>query len=472
MDDGRKIKEELLKIKNTFLRKKFDDYDTDYQKYNLEEEFKATKKNKDVLFKLSFIGFVIFIITVTFLVTTWINERSRKINVSIDDFKDVMLKDLLTSSKRYENQLVLVRDELDDINNQQNNEVAIIKDKAAKQTELVNQRRMKEEDRVKLLKEIKKNEQDKILEIYKKYAKIIKEKEIEIENLKDQINKFDKNKVNQAVNNQDIISSEDTIKDLQIERIVKFYENKEKRIKEQYEQKIKNLKDYYNELVTLTILKYNPSFEDDEEISKILSTPYDPKNDGRSYKISDQTIYNEYINDLKSKGISNEEKLKDILKKAAERNKIMKCLNDIPYKNAVPELLGRLNTYDNYIMNEYRNMFYILLGLSKKNDAPLSKQDELIKNYIFAVESIIDRSIIPEDKRYAGYVLNPSDKENLIIKFDAGFNPKNNQNAYILSRENKVLSGILFSIDKNTTKAKVVELRAKIEPFDLVVIDR
>ncbi len=472
MDDGNKINDDLIKIKNSFLKQGFKNHDSKSRHFDLEEEFAKTKKNRNIIYKLSFICFITLVITGTWFLTGWINERSRKINISIDDFKDISLKDLLTSTKRYENQLVLVKDELDDANFQKESELQAVQDQTKKLLELAGKRRLTDEKRNKLIKDIKSDEWKKMLEIRNKYAKIIKDKQNEIANLKEEISKFDSNKISQAMQHQDVLSSEDKIAELQTNRMIKFYEDKIKRTQGLYEQKIKDRDSYYKELLALTVLKYNPKFKDDEEITNFLGSEFDPKNDGSGYKISDQTIYNEYIDELKLKGITNDEKFKSIIKENDERNRALEYLNSIPFENAVPELIQRLNIYDKSIMNEYRYMLYNLVTADKTGDGTAAKQDEMLKNYILAVGSVLDKSAIPSDKKYAGYVLNPSNNNDIVISLGQDFVPKDGQAAYILSRSSGILSKVSFIVNENGVKIKLLEMKDKINPLDLIVVGR
>jgi|GEM_PF-3667658 len=456
MDNGKQIKEDLIKIKNQFLKDKTE-YSTDIAKvYDLEDEFNKTRKNKNILYWFVFIVFILIILLGAFFVTQFIQNKTRKIKVSIKEFEDVTLKDILSSTRKYENKIIIAKNELDDLRSMLEEEIETVKLDYKKKLDLKTSKKIAAKEKNKIIKKLKKEQNKKIKEIEDKYNILINEKEEEIVELKNKIDDYDKNKLKEAMD----ISSEEKLNELQLSRIIDYYEDKILKNKEKNAQRIKKIEDHYNELLKINTEKFNPVF-DDKNLLSIIKSPIDI--DNTSDLTINDTVYLKYLKKLTDLGITSEDEFNNIINKNKDRDIIADYFYKIPYENNIPDMIKHLDYYDRIIINDYRRMLFNLVdGIDKE-----------LKIYIDEVENTIDKSSIG-GREYIGYIINPGNINNISIKIDVNIDKDDKLNAVIIDKKNKVIGELLLTNQDNIIKSKIIKLDEdkKLQPFDRIYLKK
>ncbi|HOS32595.1 MAG TPA: hypothetical protein PLO95_05270, partial [Spirochaetota bacterium] len=102
MDNDDKIKRKNADI-TVFLEQHLEERVGPPDLYDLQEEFKKNKKNKEIFYKLAMVLFFVITFFITYGITKFIEKNNSKININISDFTDVNLKEILNTARKYEN---------------------------------------------------------------------------------------------------------------------------------------------------------------------------------------------------------------------------------------------------------------------------------------------------------------------------------------------------------------------------------
>ena len=109
--------------KLVFLREIVDEFKRGQQQYDAQEEFARTRKNRSPFVPLTILGLIIVFGGVSFFVTRMIQEQSRSIEINIQDFQDVNLREILDQAERLQNELDQVQRRLDETIRERDNAV-------------------------------------------------------------------------------------------------------------------------------------------------------------------------------------------------------------------------------------------------------------------------------------------------------------------------------------------------------------
>ena len=112
MGNENEVKYLLEKTKSVFLPGDFSDPDGKPDLYSLEEEFRKTKRNRNLKFLGLVVLFLFVIISVALTITFFVQERGKNQKVDISSFQDLKLKEMIDSSQKQEGELEIARKEL------------------------------------------------------------------------------------------------------------------------------------------------------------------------------------------------------------------------------------------------------------------------------------------------------------------------------------------------------------------------
>jgi uncharacterized phage infection (PIP) family protein YhgE len=192
MEPRNKINKELSS-KEYFLQNNLVEYEQP-NIYSLEEEFAKAKKNRDVKPYLIFFGFILLLIIATIVVTNYLEDKSKKINIDIEEFEDSRFKETLNTAKEKDRQLDRTTEELDnkakelanktgEIKKMQssfNNELQKVKEELQQQTDIENTDK-------KSIQRLERKSQQQLDKIKKNYETLINNKQLEIAGLQEQV---------------------------------------------------------------------------------------------------------------------------------------------------------------------------------------------------------------------------------------------------------------------------------------------
>lgn len=226
-----------------------------------EEEFAATRKNgprfmwKNV-WRWILIVFILMGI-ITFAITKSINVKNRKIEVRVEDFSSIDLRNLLNQVGAIEEQLKSLRLEKNNLEAQKQGETASAnaeRETSLQTLETLNLRRSEKNQRQRTIEE---KYQNTLAEI-SLYDEKIQKVETEISEYEEKLRMYDSDKVQQANEQKAAMASERFLYETEKNSLVNNYENKLGDSRRELEQTKKEDLARQNELVAYVISQYDP----------------------------------------------------------------------------------------------------------------------------------------------------------------------------------------------------------------------
>ena len=112
MANDKQVKKDLALIGSKFLPEEISNIDGRAEVYSLEDEYAKTKKNKNWLVLFIVLIFIGLIAGLTVFVTYYSEKKDSNIEVSISEFDDLRLKEILNSSRLSDNNLQIGKNEI------------------------------------------------------------------------------------------------------------------------------------------------------------------------------------------------------------------------------------------------------------------------------------------------------------------------------------------------------------------------
>lgn len=197
------------------------------QTYNIEKEYAKTKKHHSPFSALMLIGCFIVVFAIAFIMTKTINAHNEEITVSVAEFDDLNLKNLLNTvgaaQTNYDNA----------VKNRASIEGDMtVKLKAAEDAHtndifvIDSMTRLTKRKRVELVAEADKKYKDSVAAIHEEYDPQLVQAEREVEEYKKLLAEFDATKVEAAKEKEKALDSERRVKELEQQRIRESYESR------------------------------------------------------------------------------------------------------------------------------------------------------------------------------------------------------------------------------------------------------
>ena len=201
------------------------------QTYNIEKEYAKSKKNHSPFSALMLIGCFLVVFAIAFIMTKTISAHNEEITVSVAEFDDLNLKNLLNTvgaaqtnyDNAVKNRATIEGDmavKLKAAEDAHTNDIFVIDSMT----------RLSRKRRAELIYEADKNYKESIVAIHEEYDSQLVQADKEIEEYKNQLAEFDSAKVQAAKEKEKALDSERRVKELE-----------QKKIKDQYEARIADL---------------------------------------------------------------------------------------------------------------------------------------------------------------------------------------------------------------------------------------
>ena len=481
MDNEDKIKknqEQLPDSKAIFLKDDAIRY-AGGETYNLEKEFAKTKKNKSPFIWITIMLFVAVFTAVAVFVTVYIQNRAENVPVDIEEFADVNLKEVLDKAKQYEDQLSKAERELRDLKNAWENEIAVIEEEAERDIELVQAKNLRQAEENRQIAEIRAGEEKQIAAVRAEYEEPVLQKQQEIEGIREKINQYDTQMVEQARAQEEILNNQRKKFELEMEQTVNYYEGKVEELQEQQDDTVSSLKDYQEKYVTQLreshtqeiarlkrrqaeeirrlIGRYNPVFTG-EELKTILAIAVDdipPLKLGTYKKV------------LASEGIISKDNFDYIHSNIYRINTLINRIDEIPYINSMPDAVKRIEYFSTATYNDYEQLIRDMVQTIEQKNNIIYSQYTQLGHYRYALSSLIDES------RENGYILDPRNPNSIQIFLDDMTNVATGDTAYVFRTDEELIAKIRFSVRSGYITASLLEQVSEektIEPFDKILI--
>ena len=201
------------------------------QSYNIEEEYAKSKKNHSPFSALILIGCFLLVFAIAFFMTRIISSNNQEITVSLEEFDDLNLKNLLNTvtvaQNNYDNAVkkraTIEGDmtvKLKAAEDARTNDIFVIDSMNLRSKKLYNQK----------LEELEEKYSAAVAAVHDEYDAQLIQADREVEEYKKQLAEFDAAKIESAKEKEKALDSERRVKELE-----------QKKIKDQYEARISEL---------------------------------------------------------------------------------------------------------------------------------------------------------------------------------------------------------------------------------------
>ncbi len=419
-------------VKNVFLSEDLLVKNIKPEIYSLPEEFAKSKKNKN-LFVYGFI--FLYVATIGFgayFLTSVENQKSRRVEVDIPEFRQFNFIELLAEKKANEEKLAELQKELANLRTNSMKEI----EKLSPQ----NQQRAIAEMNEKL-----KNLEDS-------YKQQINLKEESLRALQKSVTGDQQRIAQNLRETQSQVKKYQDLNQMQGVELVRInteYEAKIAKVKTEQQAEIDSLKKENQALMEALTLRYNPIFSKGE-IAAVIN--------GKIANPSSPTLH-KYDKTLNSTNIQSEQAFNQLRRKIQNQKTIIDNLQKIPYTNSIPLALSSLEQLSQSIISDYETLW-----------SGLAEQVNARGNYLGSFDYAMN--YLSMTRRESGFVIDSRNPSRMLIFIDQVYSLKKGDMAYVFKNDDAPVAKIELSPENGRVVAKVKEVLrpVKIEPFDKILL--
>ncbi len=425
---------EIVKRGSAFLPDEIRDYDGQSEVYSLESEFAKTKKNRNYKLFLFIFIFIVATAGLTYLYSLYLASESRNINVDIQEFEDMRLKEFLQSARHDESNIDILRINLQVLQVEMLDSILDVRrDFLSKQIE-ISEQPISQEEKNSRISDLKGQEEKSVKAVEAGYRARIAGKRREIWALEAQINKA------KSSIKSDLLANEDKIYKLRMEKLRKTQQSG-----------IDAIREYYENYVNFLTLKYNPVFRSARHKSAIS---------GENGVIGDLEL-KEYSTIMDREAGFNSERFSNLREHIADNLLLINRLVNIPYINSVAPALKRVDGLTKSIIQDYEMLWSRLVGA-------LSSRNAQLRGYNYAFSQQMEK--IKENNRpETGFILDPRNEKGVIVYLLDEKAVKGGDAALVLRGNDEYVGTIELYRSSGIVRGRVLEKKADMQPFDILV---
>jgi phage host-nuclease inhibitor protein Gam len=463
--------------KQVFLREIVNEFRRKQQQYDVGVEFAKTRRNRSLLVPLTIIGLIAIFSVVVIGVTRYIQSASRSIQVNIQDFADVNLRDVLDEASRLQTQLAAARRELEQVRTTLENGVSQVERNRDRAIQLLQEEELSAAARNTRTQQLESQAQSEIASLNAEYLPRIEELDARIADLQDQIAQYDSRQLEQAREQEQILDNQRQLHELEINQIREEYEAEIAEITDNYEREISELETYQrdfeatvrqrhaNEIARLIRL-YNPRLEG-EATGELLNAP-------ETEAAAAFGGVGSYSPMLSREGIVSRGRYEELASQYAAIGTILGRLREVPYENSVPEALTQIDRRTRDLIAGYES---IREGLEETvldrdsiiaaRNTTIAEQEGQIQEFLFALDEL---ARVNGD---TGYILDPRDPEEVVVYVSRIRSVEVGSIGYVFRRDDEFVGTIRFVLRDGRVGAELVDTveDMHMRAFDKVLID-
>lgn len=437
MANDNEVKKDLTPFGSKFLPAEISNIDGISEVYSLENEFAKTKKNKNWMVFIIVFVFILLTAVFTFAFRSYMIEKSKNIDVSITEFDDLRLKEILNSSRLAENNIQIRNNELQSLVVEMKNQILEVNNRyLSKENSILDKSTSVESARGKI-QELKNAEQNEINGIKALYESKINEKRAQINRIESE-KRAEEEKLASAKKAAGNVADEG-----------KVYAMKMKSLSDASQSGLSSMADYYNRFVKYLILKYNPVFSSGE-----LKTNLD-----KNSKRNESKNLREYDDLFQKENVMSRKRFDDLRVKIYEHDVLVNRLIGVGYENSVPPALKSIDNLSSSIVNDYENLWF---GLT----STIRQKNSQIEDYKTALDAVL------KERPESGYIISAENPSKISIHINRLLTVKEGGTGLVFRTDDKYIGKIEFYKTSDGLKAKVVSLAGsnKMRPFDRILI--
>lgn len=471
--------------KLVFLQEIVREFRKGQEQYDLEKEFARTRKNRSFLVPGVTLGLVAVFVVLGFAVTQFIQRASLAIQVDIDDFADVNLREILDEAQRLQNQLAAVQRERDEVIRDRDARIIQLERNRDRAVGLLGDSALTAAQRTARAEELRQEAEVAIQEVRSTTEPRIAELEERIAQLQDALAQYDTRQLEQAREQEEILNNQQRLFELEMSAVRQDYEARIERLTRAYEEEIAELEQFQAEFertvrarhaeelqrlrgqhareIADLILLYNPPLEN-EAVTVLLEQNLP---DGQ---FSAPAPWRPVLG---RDGGVNAAVYRQLEEEYAALVALLDRLDEVPYQNGVPAALRQIRRRMELLLSRYEEIWLRLGSAVEQRDQTIVRREATIRaaeqrfrRYQFALE---ERAW---DEGDIGYVLDPRQQNAILVFVSSLRDVQPGMEGFVFRRDNEFIGTIRFTGTGDETLATVVALEdgQSIRPFDRVLI--
>ncbi len=436
MANDNEVKNDLV-LNSKFLPAEITNIDGDSKVYSLEDEFVKTRKNKNWLVFFIVLVFILLITAFISIFTYYTGEKDKNIDISITEFNDLRLKEILNSSRLAENNIQIRNNELQSLIVEMKNKILEINNRYLVRENAVLDKGMSASAARERIQELKNAEKSEISGVRTQYEAKISEKRSLISKIQAE-KKAEELKLEKAKKESGNIADEN-----------KVYAMKMKSLSDSSQSGLTSMADYYNRYINYLILKYNPVFSTTGLKSSI----------DKNSKRNEVKTLRDYDDLFQKENVISRKRFDDLRVKIDEHDMLVQRLIGVGYENSVPPALRSIDNLSSSIVNDYENLWFGLVSTVRLKNSQ-------IEDYKTALDAVL------KERPESGYVISAENPSKISIHINRLLTVKEGGTGLVFRTDDKYIGQIEFYRTADGMKAKVVSLAGsnKMRPFDRILI--
>jgi hypothetical protein len=436
MANDNEVKKDLA-LNSKFLPAEIANIDGGSEVYSLEDEFAKTRKNKNWLVFVIVLVFIMLITAFISIFTYYTGEKDKNIDISITEFNDLRLKEILNSSRLAENNIQIRNNELQSLIVEMKNKILEINNRYLVRENAVLDKVMSASASRERILELKNAERNEINGVRAQYEAKISEKRSQISRIQAE-KRAEELKLEKAKKESGNIGDEN-----------KVYAMKMKSLSDSSQTGLTAMADYYNRYINYLVLKYNPVFSTSEFKSNI----------DKNSKRNEVKSLRDYDDLFQKENVISRKRFDDLRVKIDEHDTLVQRLIGVGYENSVPPALRSIDNLSSSIVNDYENLWFGLVSTVRLKNSQ-------IEDYKTALDAVL------KERPESGYIISAENPSKISIHINRLLPVKEGGTGLVFRTDDKYIGQIEFYRTADGMKAKVVSLSGsnKMRPFDRILI--
>lgn len=450
--------------KRAFLHERLVDQVSQAKIYSLEDEFAKTKKNRSIKVYLFLLLLIALIGAGTFFLAKVVEDEAQTMDLQLAEFTDMNLIEVLNQAQTAEQKLKGLNLELEQLLEQKETEINMLKEQAELDKELVISEDLTASERTGKINAIDTQLEQDIADVEADYEERITALEEEIAAVEQEVADAQLQALDVAERQQAIQNNYQQLYDLQLAEMEDQYEDMLDDLEAEYEAKEAALQKYYNNLRDNLILKYNPKFTLSEVISEDSGTADEAEAIMALYYydyMSNDSTLNDYDTVLKTENIISKSEFTTFRSVIAYQTAIIDRLQATSYTNSIPQTLNYLGYFTEGIIDEYERIWTEMADV-------IEFKNKWLDHYFYAL------SYYSDENRDSGQVLDTRDLDNMIVYIQDVYTiGDTGKGAMVFRGNDEYIGKIRVYPIEGGHRAEVVELTEgkTIQPLDKILLN-
>lgn len=488
MDNERKMSKKpeepvtalVERSKMIFLQEIVEEFRHGQAQYDLQAEFAKTKKNRSLMVPGVILALIILFSVVVVGVTRYIQTSSRSIQVDIDDFADVNLRDVLDEAQRLQNQLESTQRELRQLQGELADNISRVERERDRGIQLLENQGLSAAQRTARTNELNAQAESEIESLQGEYTPRIAELEERILDLQDQIAQYDSRQLEQAREQEESLNNQQRIAELEKQEIREQYEAEIARMTESYESEIAQLESFQQEFERTMRLRhseelaalraryegelasmyerYNPVFDD--QVQRLLNTEVSPGRDTFGPLAGYSAV-------LGNNDIATRQDYGELQRRYRELQQIVDRMQEIPYENSMDPAMDQLESRIYDLVMRYEQLWTSLEDTVVARDDVVAEQEREIEEFTYSVNELA------RVNGETGFIIDPRNPENIVVHIASVRNVREGALGYVFRRDDEFIGSVRFVRRDGRMVARQLETLEdqEIRAFDKILIE-